>query len=406
MALFQNSHLSTLNLGYNNLGDEGVTTLAPGIAAHKALASLDLGFNNIGDEGCRALAAALVSSSCSSGTLHTLYLSGNSFREDGALAIAEVIRRGCSIKKLHLTGNCIGPDGVAAITEAIIGDQPNHNGSASMSEEKFSIDNGILPDFPMSSGLQELYLGGTGMGPSGCAAVARMLECSTTIRVITLANCAIGDSELEVLASSIKRNRTKLPLEALQLSFNEITCKGLESLMNAIWGSQSLRELLLDNNNIGDRGAHQVAAILPHVKTLQVLDLGFNSIKSSGMRTLMKVVAETDHLVSLSVSGNPIDTAVARDVAYALAYNRSLKSLSLVHCSIEREGQRHIVAGVVSNRGIALRKLSGFDIARKLFKKCSVLFWSHHILTRLSWYFHAYSCHCDDRFPCSLGELD
>lgn len=363
MALFQNSNLSVLKLGYNNLGDEGVMTLASGIAAHKALASLDLGFNNIGDEGCRALASALQSSPlCAPGTLHTLYLAGNAFGEDGALAIAEVIRRGCSIERLHLTGNKIGPDGVKAVTDAIMGGDMNGSNSSLDVDMHPSLD---ALSLYLPSGLQELFLGGTGMGPTGCAAVARMLETSKTIRVISMANCEIGDSELEVLASSIKRNRDNLPLAALHLSFNNITCKGLDFLMNAIWGSHTLRELLLDNNVLGERGAEQVAAILPHLKTLEVLDLGFNSIKSNGMRTLMRVVAEQHHLVSLSVSGNPIDTAAAKLVAYALAYNRSLKSISLVHCSIEHEGQRHIAAGIVSNRGIALRKLTGFSLGRK-----------------------------------------
>jgi Ran GTPase-activating protein (RanGAP) involved in mRNA processing and transport len=370
MALFQNSHLSVLKLGYNNLGDEGVTTLSSGIAAHKALASLDLGFNNIGDQGCRALATALQSSS-SCATLHTLYLAGNVFGEDGALALADVIRRGCSIERLHLTGNRIGPDGVKAVTDAIMGgasDEKNNNGS-----NNSSLDVDMHPPLDtlslyLPSGLQELFLGGTGMGPTGCAAVARMLETSKTIRVISMANCEIGDADLEVLAASIKKNRDNLPLAALHLSFNNISCKGLDSLMNAIWGSHTLRELLLDNNVLGDRGAEQVAAILPHLNTLEVLDLGFNSIKSNGMRTLMRAVAEQHHLVSLSVSGNPIDTGASKLVAYALAYNRSLKSMSLVHCSIEREGQRHIAAGIVSNRGIALRKLTGFALGRKYYE--------------------------------------
>ena len=296
MALFQNSNLSVLKLGYNNLGDEGVETLAAGIAAHTALASLDLGFNNIGDQGCRALSSALISSSCLSGTLHTLYLAGNVFGEDGARAISEVIRKGSSLKRLHLTGNRIGSIGVRAITEAVMGD-----GGESSTDRDGSLDVEMHPpldtlSLDLPAGVQELFLAGTGMGPSGCASVARMLETSKTMRIISLANCDIGDTELSALATSIKNNRETLPLEALHLSFNKITCKGLDSLMNAIWGSHTIRELLLDNNKLGDRGAEQVAAILPNVKTLEVLDVGFNSIKSGGMRTLMRVVAETHHL--------------------------------------------------------------------------------------------------------------
>jgi hypothetical protein len=222
--------------------------------------------------------------------------------------------------------------------------------------------------------MQELYFGGSGMGTLGCRAVSRLLMKSSCLRVISLPNCDMGDEEVGMLASCIKSNKGRLPVECIQLSFNNMTHKGLESLTNAVWGSTTLRELKLDNNEIGDRGAHQVAAILPALKALENLDVGFNSIKASGLNVLMKAVAESEQLQSLSVSGNAIDVPSAKAVAYALAYNRSLQSLFLVHCTINHEGQRHISAGVVSNSRLALRKLTGFDIGRKY----DVLFMGRH----------------------------
>jgi Ran GTPase-activating protein (RanGAP) involved in mRNA processing and transport len=387
MALSQNANLSVLKLGYNNLGDEGVTTLAAGIAVHRSLVSLDLGFNNFGDEGCKSLAVAM-QQACQTnnhtGTIRTLYLAGNSIGEDGAIALADCIRQGSCLKKLYLTGNRLGADGIKAITEAIVEDELRRSESTTtcMDENFVDVENPANDDSydndnnnndkPPSAdnssfrGMQELFFGGTGMGSAGALSVARLLEKSSCLRVISLPNCNIGDEELSMLASGIRPNRDKLPLESIQLSFNNITYKGLEALINAVWGSSTLRELRLDNNDIGDRGAHQVAAILPVVKTLEVLDVGFNSIKAAGLNTLMKAVAETQHLKSLSVSGNAIDVAAAKAVAYALAYNHSLQSLYLVHCTIGHEGQRHISAGVVSNSNTSIRKLTGFDLGRKL----------------------------------------
>ena len=498
MALSQNANLTVLKLGYNNLGDAGVTTLAAGIAVHRSLASLDLGFNNIGDEGCKALASAMIqqqqqrhhrshksnsnnksslsltssnsmtnmatesdascsplnepqnnatsssiyptrrtsttgasrtnsstsrstSTTTSRGTLRTLYLAGNLIGEDGALAMADCIRRGSSLRKLYMTGNRIGSFGVKSLTEAIVEDEIRRGGGgvdntdAITSEHDHSnLSNGGHPSHVISigenkpiimedadnpanddsdasvmngydkamsadskvinsninnrlsyGGLKEIFLGGTGMGSSGCQAVAGLLEKSSCLAVLSLPNCNLGDEEVCQLSRSIKANRAKLPIESLQLSFNNVTHKGLESLMNSLWGSSSLKELRLDNNEIGDRGAHHVAAILPYVKTLELLDVGFNAIKTAGLNTLMRAVAETDHLRSLSLSGNAIDVAAAKAVAYALAYNRSLKSLHLVHCSIGHEGTRHISAGVVSNSRTALRKMSGYEIGRK-----------------------------------------
>jgi Ran GTPase-activating protein (RanGAP) involved in mRNA processing and transport len=368
MALSQNANLTVLKLGYNNLGDDGIATLATGIAVHKSVVLLDLGFNNFGDEGAKALALAMREAAKRGGKLRTLYLAGNSIGEDGALAMADFIRQGSRLRKLYMTGNRIGADGVKAITEAILEDEIRREEQRTMDEDVENPANDGLKAVSTKTtfeGMQELFFGGTGMGTMGCQAVARLLESTSCLRVISLPNCDMGDEELGMLASSIKANKSRLPLESIQLSFNNITHKGLESLTNAVWGSNTLRELKLDNNEIGDRGAHQVAAILPALKALEVLDVGFNSVKAAGLNVLMKAVAESETLQSLSVSGNDIDVASAKAVAYALAYNQSLQSLLLVHCSINHDGQRHISAGAVSNSRTGLRNLTGFPMGRK-----------------------------------------
>ncbi|CAJ1957392.1 unnamed protein product [Cylindrotheca closterium] len=366
MALSQNENLTVLKLGYNNLCDSGVTTLAAGIAVHRSLVLLDLGFNNVGDIGASALAHALQQAAVrfNGGTVHTLYLAGNMIGEDGALALADFIRQGSRLSKLFMTGNRIGAGGVSAIAESILEDEVQ---SANLEPSQHETSQHQLREVTRlrvgsCSGMQELFLGGTGMGMLGCNSVARLLETTACIRVISFPNCDIGDDEIGALASSIKANKSALPLQSLQLSFNNMTHKGLESLMNALWGSGSLRELKLDNNNIGDRGAHQLAAVLPTLKELKILDIGFNSIKATGLNVLMKVVADSNRLESLSISGNTVDVPAAKAVAYALAYNCSLEALFLVHCAINHEGQRHITAGIVSNARIALRKLTGFRI--------------------------------------------
>ena len=410
MALLQNRQLRVLKLGYNQLGDAGMKLLVTGIAQHTQLQSLDLGFNNIGDEGCQALAQALDTTrpqmqpqhmqqiqedtqqpqpqpqhhqyyaSHSVSQLQTLYLAGNCIGQDGAMAIADVIRRGgCNtLQRLYLTGNTLGPEGVQAITEAILEEatihRPEHAASMTIGTSLTNATNANTnpSTYSHGHGMQELFLGGTGLGPTGCQAVARLLASSDCrLKVISLPNCDIGDEEITRqdygLAACIKSNRDHLPLTSLQLSFNRITHTGLEALMNALWGSKTLKELRLDNNEIGDRGAQQLAAILPYLKTLETLDVGFNNInnKAQGMKILMKAVAEAHRLVTLSISGNPMqDVTSAKAVAYALAYNQSLQSLLLVHCHLTTEAQRHIAAGAVSNSRTSLRELSGFSIGR------------------------------------------
>ena len=384
LALLQNSSLSNLKLGYNNLGDEGVSTLASGIAIHVAISALDLGFNNVGDIGCMALAEAILSrnrirTDCmnsatkNSGSnkkvalFDTLYLAGNCIGEEGATSLASVVRNGCGLRRLHLTGNGVGPDGIRVLMEAITEDDLR---------QQREVANFIHARKPMSlSSLQspkgaihELFLGGTGMGNVGCCAVGKMLEQNSSLRVLSLDNCHMGDDEGIILADAIKKNQKQLPLEKIKLSFNELTCKSIGPLMNAFWASSSLKELLLDNNAIGDEGIEVISNLLSAAPTLKKLDVGFNSMSIGGMSKLMKAIAENTNLSSLSISGNLVDCDSAKAVAYALAYNKSLESFFMDHCSIESEGQRHICAGIVSNSETCLHTVTGIAIGGKYIK--------------------------------------
>jgi len=433
-AILSNPQLSVLKLGYNNLGDIGANLIASAIQCgghhglkrnqssekkqeeefalqnlqqkrpprhrhHPSLSVLDLGFNNIGDEGCTSLAANAVSRNPA---LSTLYLSGNAVGEKGALALAEVVAGGCALTSLHLTANRIGPQGVKGLMRSIAEfdvtmqmahqDRENRlaleeerrkrkelkrakgrsgvNGSNDVDLESLGIDddeedeNELPPDdLARLQGfkcMEELYLGGTNMESTGCLSVSNMLLTNLSLRTICLSDNGLNDQDLSLFSQSLSRNR-ELPLETLRLSFNKLTCVGVETLMNAIWGSKSLREIKLDNNQIRDRGAQLAAVVLTSVN-LEVLDMGFNRLTIVGIKALMKSLAENRSLLTLTLSGNVLDTNASKAVSYALAYNKTIKKLYVDHCSLSYAAQRHIAAGIVSNSNLALRVMSGFPL--------------------------------------------
>jgi len=388
-AIVHNPQLSVLKLGYNCLGDEGVALIASAIGCvennndsgrqqhichhqhhhHPSLSILDLGFNCVGDVGCAALATHVVSNNF---VLQTLYLSGNTVGERGSIALASAMLNGCGLTCLHLTANRIGTHGVKALTRTIAENeakrqillQRQHNNELEGGAPRDAIDTqfGIIgggKDLAFKS-IQELFLGGVGMGPNGCLAVSNMILTNFSLRVLCLSDNGIDDRDIALFSQSISRNK-RVPLEVLQLSFNRLTCVGVESLMNAIWGSSTLREVWLDNNRIHDRGAQLAAVVLTSVK-LEVLDLGFNRITTGGIKALMKSLAENDTLLSLTLSGNPLDTNASKAVSYALAYNKSLRALYVDNCSVGYAAQRHITAGIVSNSQLSLRVITGFHI--------------------------------------------
>lgn len=341
MALLQNQHLSVLQLGYNMLGDVGTAVLAPAIGQ---LESLDLGFNSIGDLGCVAIAEARPL------RLQNLYLAGNKIGQEGATALAHQMILGgggetsrCRLRSLYLTGNHIGSEGVEAIARAVVESEAHRNVGT----------------------MQELYLGA---GMVGCMAVAPLLQGSSRMKILSLPNCEIKDDSLGLLCNSLESNSFRLPLESLQLSFNRITCTGIESLVHALvsGGTCSLRELLLDNNEIADHGIrHMSNNLIPYAVLLDTLDVGFNRIETSGIKLLTKTLREHGVVKKLSISGNAIDTVpAAKAISFYLACSPLVESIALDRCFSSIDMKRHIAAGVVSNPGTALKYFSGFDLAQ------------------------------------------
>ena len=208
--------------------------------------------------------------------------------------------------------------------------------------------------------MEELYLGDTSMESTGCLSVSNILLTNLSLRVICLSDNSLNDQDFSLFSQSLSRNR-ELPLEVLRLSFNKLTCVGVETLMNAIWGSKTLREIKLDNNQIRDRGTQLAAVVLTSVD-LEILDMGFNQLTIVGIKALMKSLAENRSLLTLTLSGNVLDTNASKAVSYALAYNKTIRKLYVDHCLLSYASQRHIAAGIVSNSNLALRVMSGFPL--------------------------------------------
>ena len=83
-----------LNLGGNQLGDDGAKALAAAVAASGSLAELHLDDNNIGDEGAKALAAGI----SASGSLALKTLSVPSAIRNHAELVAACKSKGVELK--------------------------------------------------------------------------------------------------------------------------------------------------------------------------------------------------------------------------------------------------------------------------------------------------------------------
>ena len=84
-----------LDLGWNNIGDEGAAALAGALKTNTALTTPYLWHNNIGDEGAAALAGALKTNTA----LTTLELWHNNIGDEGAAALAGALKTNTALTK-------------------------------------------------------------------------------------------------------------------------------------------------------------------------------------------------------------------------------------------------------------------------------------------------------------------
>eukprot|EP00934_Nitzschia_sp_Nitz4_P003136 Nitzschia sp. Nitz4//scaffold19_size178191//162377//165318//NITZ4_002011-RA/size178191-processed-gene-0.92-mRNA-1//-1//CDS//3329540783//3126//frame0 len=353
MVLRDNPQLSVLKLGHNLLGDRGAGIIASSCKRqgnhHTGLSLLDLGFNNIGDEGCQEIALHAVAGNY---VLKNLGLSGNRITETGAVALATAMVHGCSLVQLDISANKVMSKGIDVICGAV----------AELDSRTLSVagPQGRIPVGPVG-GVDTLKVGSTWMGSQGVLVLSQMLAANRSLRVLCLSDNKLADTEIALLSQALARSKETMPLESISLSFNQITDTGVEYLMNAIWGSKTLKEIALDNNLMQDRGAQLCAVVLEAI-ALEKLDIGFNRVSTVGIKTMMKSLCENESLRYLGLCGLPLDQNASKAVCYALAYNQSLEEFHVDSCCIGHSGQRHIIAGIVSNRYTKLKAVTGFDI--------------------------------------------
>ncbi|KAL3916168.1 MAG: hypothetical protein SGILL_005302 [Bacillariaceae sp.] len=313
-------------------------------------------------------------------TLRNLSLTGNNIRREGATALAGAFMHGCGLSRLRLSSNKIGIKGTRLLAQAIA---ESENRAKQLMQRQGGIKIGYTIK-PIT--LEELHLDDTAMKANGFATLSSMLLTNCNIHTLSLTNNNIDDQGMALLSQALAQNK-ELPLKSLILSFNNISCVGVECLMNAVWGSQTLRAIKLDNNKMQDRGAQLCSVVLGSIR-LEVLDVSFNKVSTVGVKALMKSLSENDSLQSLSLCGIPMDQNASKAVSYALAYNQSLTKFNIDSCSVGYSGQRHIVAGIVSNRNVKLRALTGFPLGREFVNHVTVshAFFRKYLTSMLSFF--------------------
>ena len=210
------SQLSWLDLGGNQLTDEGAQYLAEAINNNNNCQprTLDLRGNKISDIGAQHLAEAINNNNCQ---LHTLNLRGNKISDIGAQHLAEAINNNnCQLRTLDLWGNNISDIGAQHLAEAI---------------NNFNCQ------------LHTLNLRGNKISDIGAQHLAEAINNNCQLRTLNLWENKISDIGAQHLAEAINNNNCQL--RTLILTANNITEAGEQHAENLLSNSQSNCRLII-----------------------------------------------------------------------------------------------------------------------------------------------------------------
>lgn len=244
------------------------------------LGELDMAANGFGEDGAEAVADVM--RSCPA--LASLTLDNNNLRA-GAAVICEALAENTGLRSLRIPANVVGPRASSAIADAIAA----------------------------NTTLEALDVGANAFGAVGGIGIARALANSagsSRLRSLDLTACAVGVQSSTDLAQAFSGEDAH-PLERLDMTTCFIGPEGLAEFAAMLRSNTTMRYLSLNDNNIGQLGDRTtgscgtaLAEALSVNTTLEVLDLSYNGLTHAAMGALLAANAARERPIELKLEGN------------------------------------------------------------------------------------------------------
>ncbi|XP_048104264.1 NACHT, LRR and PYD domains-containing protein 12-like isoform X2 [Alosa alosa] len=338
-----NCRLETLRLVNCHLEEDSCEVLTSALQSENSLLKeLDLSSNPLRDSGVRLLSVGLEHTNC---RLETLRLVNCHLEEDSCEVLTSALQSENSLlKELDLSSNPLRDSGVRLLSVGL-----EHTNcrletlrltDCKLSEKSCGIVATVLQS---PNSLIELDLSHNDLRDSGVHLLSKGLSSShCKLQTLRLADCKLTDKLCEIVASVLQS-----PNSLLQLNFsnNDPGDSGVQLLSKGLSSSNNILQILrLADCKLTDKSCEMVASVLQSPNSLQELDLSDNDLGDSGAQLLSKGLSSSYCKIhTLRLSDCLISEKGCGVLAEALTSNH-LKALDLRHNTLGESGLKLLSA--------------------------------------------------------------
>ncbi|KAI8622230.1 hypothetical protein BC830DRAFT_1090570 [Chytriomyces sp. MP71] len=168
----------------------------------------------------------------------------------------------------------------------------------------------------------------------------------------------IDDAHIKILVRALDSNNF---LTFIDLSYNEIGDKGAVDVAGFLRTDTRVRKLVLQSNKIGEQGGSVLAKALVHNETLEEVDLSYNPIGNQGGMEVAAMLQVNETLSKLLIAGCDLSSDALIAIATVIGNTHKMKQLDISNNenhssrltqSLANDVMLHLSKMITANHGI------------------------------------------------------